>query len=189
MTTDKDYSERNRDIQDGVERHVWGDRTFKEGKGSVMRLRGTDTEEIEVPVLVSGYSFTLRKDANAEVFTFADGSDMNLKFAMPTLARDKQREWEEGTGGIQNPEDPTKAVEFNGKRTHLTEDNAAIGSGGVIEVVGSVVYIRGDVHIAGNLTIGGNLQVGGNISTAARFIGPIPAGSGPRPDPIPAFDP
>jgi hypothetical protein len=105
-----------------------------------------------------------------------------------TLPRDKQRKWAENTGGVQNPVDPDKALEFNEKRTHLTEPNVAMTPDGLFEIKDGVMYIRCDVHISGNLFVGGNIVCGGAVS-ARNFIGPEPRGTGPAPPDVPGFDP
>src|SRR5262245_40528823 len=111
--------ERQRDFQDHVERHVWGEQTFEDGVGSYMRLRGNGTEDEEVAVLkIGGVGIHLPKDFNTEVVVFSGGTDTNLKLAILTIPRDKQRKWPEGHGGIQHPTNPEIAIEFtdNGVR-------------------------------------------------------------------------
>lgn len=188
MTTTKSFDERNRDAQDGFERHAFNKLTYVEGAGSVVKVTGTGTMDEDVPVINSGYGFNLPEDFNTECFLQSDGSDSSGKFAVMTLPRDRQRQWKENTGGVQNPIDPSKALEFNEKRTHATESKFAVGMEGIFEVVDGKIYIRGDVHVEGDLFVGGKLQVGGNISTAGRYIGPDPSGQGEPPDPIPGFD-
>lgn len=187
MTTTKSFDERNRDTQDNFERHAFSELTYVDGAGSVVKVRGTGTVDEDVPVINSGYGFNIPKDFNTECFLHSDGSDAAGKFAVMTLPRNKQRRWRENTGGVQNPLDPDKAVEFNEKRTHATESNFAVGEG-LFEVIGNKIYIRGDLHVEGNLYVGGDIQAGGNISTAGRFIGPDPSGRGEPPDAIPGFD-
>lgn len=170
MTTDRTYGERNRDIQDIMERHVWGSLKYTEA-GAMLTVRGTGTRDEMVPVLNFGYSFNVTANYNTEVFTLADGSDTAQKFALPTLPRDKQRRWKEGAGGVQNPTDATKALEFNDKRTHITEDAFAVGLQGAIEVKDGVLYVRIPVVFAQDL------QVNGAVTTGALFRGPgIPVG-------------
>lgn len=188
MTTDKTFSERNRDSQDGVERHVFSTLRHTDSSGAVVDLIGSGTNELEVPVMNQGYGFNLDDDTNAEVFTLADGSDMHQKFAVMTLPRDKQRKWAKGTGGVQNPQDPDKALEFNAKRTHLTEENVAMTPGGLFEIKDGVLYIRCDVHIEKDLYVGGNLTCGGIVS-AKLFSGPGRSGPSPTPPDVPGFEP
>lgn len=180
MTTDRPYKERTRDIQDGLERHVWGDLQYGKA-GALLRIRGTGTTDERVPVLNFGYSFNVPSNYNTEVFALSDGSDVGQKFALPTLPRDKQRQWKENAGGVQNPVDPNKAVEFNNKRTHVTQQEFAVGPGGVIEVIGDTVYIRG------NMIVSGNLIVNGFVMTGGVFRGPgTPIGGAAE---IPEFEP
>lgn len=187
MTTTKSFDQRNRDIQDGFERHVFEELTYVEGAGAVIRVSGTGTVDEDVPVINTGYGFSVPKGFNTECFLQSDGSDSAGKFGVMTLPRDKQRKWNVNTGGVQNPIDPEKALEFNQKRTHVTEEKFAVGEG-AFEVIGDTIYIRGNLSISGDLKVGGTIQAGGNISTAGRYIGPEPSGRGEPPDPIPGFD-
>lgn len=187
MTTHKNFHERNRDAQDGLERHVYGKLTYLDKAGAIITVNGTGTQDQEAIVLNTGYGMNFEDDENTEVFLVSSGSDRSQKFALISIPRDKQRKWGKGRGGIQNPLDPDKAVELNEKRVHATDPNFAVGQG-ILEVIDGKVYIRGELHVAGNVLSGGNVQAGGNVSTAARFIGPEPSGSGTPPDPIPGFD-
>lgn len=173
MTSFNQFPDRNRDMQDGVERFVWGEMEYLE-TGAVMKLRGNGTEEEEVLVLNIGQSMNFPKDKNTEVFVLASGSDTGMKFALLTIPRDKQRKWAENTGGIQNPTDPDKAVEFNSKRTHATESNFAVGDNGIFEVKDGKVYIRAE------------LIVEGQITSNNRFVSPNDGERGSQP--IPGFD-
>lgn len=157
MTSTQRYPERTRDIQDGFERHVWGEVTHVSGAGSVIKVRGTGTVDEEAPVLNNGYGFNLPKDSNAEVFLLSSGSDTNNKMAFATLPRDKQRPWKEGTGGVQHPTDKDFALEFNAKRSWITKDKFAVGQKGIFEVVGDKVYIRGSLIV--DKTVTANEQV------------------------------
>lgn len=170
MTTMQGQRIRNRDMQDGTELHVWGNLEYVDGGGSIVRVRGTDTEDSEAIVMNSGYGFNLPADSNAEVPTFYMGSDTTNKYAMPQIPHDQQRQWTEGTGGVQHPTDKSRALEFNDKRAYVDDENFAT-RGGVLEVIGDTVFIRGNVAIDGDLAIAGNLSVGGQI------IGPMPSGS------------
>ena len=156
MTTFADYSERTRDVQDGFERHVWGKQEYIDGKGAIIKVRGTGSEDVEAPVMNMGYSFNLKDNTDTEVFLMSGGSDTNMKFAITTIPFAKQRKWKEGTGGIQNPNDGDKAFEFNDKRAHVTDKNFAVGDG-LIEVKDGKVYIRADVIISGLATVNGNV--------------------------------
>lgn len=173
MTSFNDFQERNRDMQDGVERFIWG-KLEHFNTGATIKLRGNGTEEEEVIVINSGQGMNFPENHNTEVIVIASGSDTNMKFALLTIPRDKQRPWKEGTGGVQNPMDPAKAVEFNDKRTHLTEGNVAIGMDGIFEVKDGKVYIRAE------------LVVEGQITSNNRFKSPNPGING-RED-IPGFE-
>lgn len=151
MTTFGYFNDRTRDQQDGVERHTFGSLKHTD-TGAMVTLKGNGTQDDEVPVMYSGYGFNLADDADAEVFAFSLGSDTNNKYAVMTLPRDKQRKWAAGTGGIQNPLDPSKAFEFNDKRAHVTDPNFAVGSG-LLEIKDGKIFIRGDVVISGKATI------------------------------------
>lgn len=169
MTTANRFSDRNRDIQDGFERHVWGKQEYVDGAGSIIRLRGTGTEEQEAVVVNVGMGFNLAENSNTEVFTLSGGSDTTMKFALATIPRDKQRQWAEGTGGIQNPTDPERALEFNDKRAHMLDKLAVLA--GVLEVVDGQVYIRG------NLAVDGDIGVTGSSSVQGARIGSLPSGA------------
>ena len=145
---------RNRDIQDGCERGCYGKLEYVKGAGAIVRVDGTDTQDEEAAVLnIGGVSFNLPEGTDTEVILLSGGSDTNLKFAVMTIPRDKQREWKEGTGGVQHPTDGSFALEFNGKRAHLTQAKFAIGGGGELEVVGGTVYIRGNLVVDGITTV------------------------------------
>lgn len=153
MTSFRDYGQGNRDIQDMVERHVFAELENVRGAGSVVRIRGTGTEDQEVPTIVTSVGFRLPKDADAEVLVFGGGSDTSLKFALVQLPADKQREWPEGRGGVQNPMDPSHALEFREGRLHLTKGSFTIGDGGTLDISDGKVIIRGKVTITGPLTV------------------------------------
>lgn len=173
MTSFQTFRERNRDMQDYVERHVFGKLEWLDS-GAVMRVRGNGTVDEEVILINIGQGMNFPEDTNTEVLLLASGSDTNMKFGILTIPRDKQRPWKEGTGGVQHPTDPDRALEFNDKRTHLTDGNYAVGEGGTLEVRDGKVYVRGD------LVIGGNLEVNGVIK------GPQPTGGASPPPPFEA---
>lgn len=188
MTSHKNFHERNRDAQDGIERHVFGKLTYLDKAGAVVTVNGTGTQDQEAIVLNTGYGMNFEDNEDVEVFLVSSGSDRSQKFALVSIPRDKQRKWGKGRGGVQNPLDPDKAVELNEKRVHATDPNFAVGAG-LLEVIDGKVYLRADLHVSGTIYSGGSMQAGGNVSTAASFIGPDPSGSGPVPPPIPGFDP
>lgn len=156
MTTLNQFSDRNRDQQDGVERHVWGEQEYTDG-GAILRTRGTGTQDDEAVVFNNGTSFSAPKDTNTEVILLANGSDTNSKFAMLSIPRDKQRRWAEGNSGIQKWDDPSRAVEFNAKRTYIDDVNVAT-RGGILEVIGDTVYIRGKLMVEQDIGAGGTFQ-------------------------------
>lgn len=173
MTSFNNFPERNRDMQDNMERMVFGKLTNL-GTGATVKLRGNGTEEEEVVVLNIGQGMNFPENTNTEVFVLMSGSDSNAKFALLTIPRDKQRPWGEGKGGIQNPMDPNKAIEFNEKRTWATEGNFAVGDNGIFEVKDGKVYIRADVVVEGQVT------------SNNRFKSPNPGVTGT--EDIPGFD-
>lgn len=186
MTTHKNFPGRNRDMQDANERHVFGKLKYLDKAGAVVTVNGTGTQDQEAIVLNSGYGMSFDDDTNAEVILLSLGSDRSQKFAMLSIPRDKQRKWGAGKGGVQNPLDPEKALEFNGKRTWVTEKAFAVGQG-LIEVIDGEVIIRGKLRVQDDIESGGKVQAGGDVSTAGSFIGPEPSGSGTKPPDIPGF--
>lgn len=188
MTTNKNFPQRNRDAQDGTERHAFNKLQYMDKSGALVTVKGTGTQDDNAILLNAGYGFNLEDDSDTEVFLLANGSDMAQKFAIMSLPRNKQRKWGKGRGGIQNPLDPDKAVELNEKRVHSTDPNFAVGPGGAFEVIDGVAYFRVPVKFGGNVEVVGSVTAGGNVSTAARFIGPDPSGSGAEPSPVPGFE-
>lgn len=156
-------SERERDQQDHVERHIYGETEHVDGNGSVVRVRGTGTEDQEAMVIATGYGFNLAKNTNAEVILLAGSSDSALKFAIVTIPIDKQRKWKEGRGGIQNPLDPEYALEFRNNSLHLTKGTLSVGDAGTIEVREGQIYIRGNVTITGALTVNDGIKTSSMI--------------------------
>lgn len=136
------YRERSRDVQDGTERHVWGKQEYVEKGGSIIKVRGTDTEDQEAMVLVNGVSFNVKEKFNTEVFLLASSSDTTLKMALLTIPKDKQRRWMEGSGGVQHPTDGAFALDFSDKLAHLTKNKFAVGEKGEFEVKGENGYFR-----------------------------------------------
>lgn len=170
MTTLQHFSDRNRDQQDGVERHVWGEQEFTDA-GSIIRVRGTGTQDEEAVVLNNGIGMQVPKDTNTEVFLLAGGSDTNQKFAMLSIPRDKQRKWAEGSSGLQAWNDPARALEFNAKRMYADDENFAT-RGGVFEIKGGDVYIRGNVYVDGVVGATGAFKSPSTPET------PLPGGAG-----------
>lgn len=153
------FPTRSKDMQDGIERHVWGEQEFVDKAGSVIRVRGTDTQDEEAVVVNTGYGFHVPKDFNTEVFLLAGNSDTTQKYAMLSIPRDRQRPWKENTGGVQDPLDPARALEFNRKRAYMDVEAFAT-RGGIFEILDGKVYIRAE------------LIVEKDISTAGTFVSP-----------------
>jgi hypothetical protein len=127
MTTDKNFARRNRDMQDNMERHVFS-RLEHTDAGAIVSVKGTGgTEDIEMPVLYGGYGFNLEDDTNAEVIAVEVNSDSGLKYAIMSLPRDKQHKWAKGHGGIQNPLDPERRIEFEKDGVWIKEGVAFLG--------------------------------------------------------------
>lgn len=164
MTSFRRNRETVRDDQDRIERGVWGSVEDVDGGGRIIKVRGTDTVDEEVLVLNTGFGFNLDDNSDAEVFMLSAGNDTNNKFGLTSIPWQKQRKWKKNTGGVQNPTDPDKSLEFNSKRAHVTDPNFAVG-GGVIEVKDGTIYIRGNMVVEGNLSVGGSLDVAGVIVT------------------------
>ena len=143
MTSFTHYRERSRDINDGTERHVWGKQEYIKNAGSIIKVRGTDTEDQEAGVLnIGGVSFNVKEKFNTEVMLLASSSDTTLKMAILTIPKDKQRRWEEGHGGVQHPTDDTFALDFSDSLAHLTKNKFAVGENGEFEVRGDTAYFR-----------------------------------------------
>jgi len=155
MTSYQRYPERTRDVQDGTERHVWGKQEYIKNAGSIIKVRGTDTEDLEAGVLnIGGVSFNVKEKFNTEVFLLASSSDTQLKMAVLTIPKDKQRKWMEGHGGVQHPTDNTFALDFSDKLAHLTKNKFAVGEKGELEVKGKEAYLRVDkLIVTGELIV------------------------------------
>jgi len=161
------YSARNKDLQDNLERHIYGEVTYEE-KGSTIKVAGTESNDEEVMVMnVGGSHFKLKKDTDAEVFLIASSSDTTMKAAILTIPVDKQRRWPEDEGGIQHPTDEEFALHFSDKLAHLTKNKFAVGEKGEFEVKGDAVYIR-----AKKIIFDGELHVTKLIKTPQVTTGP-----------------
>jgi hypothetical protein len=155
MTSFQRYPERTRDVQDGTERHVWGKQEYIKGAGSIIKVRGTDTEDLEASVLnIGGTSFNVKEKFNTEVFLLASSSDTQLKMAVLTIPKDKQRKWMEGHGGVQHPTDNTFALDFSDDLAHITKNKFAVGDKGELEVKGDKAYVRvSEMIVTGKLYV------------------------------------
>jgi hypothetical protein len=148
MTTFNAFTDRNRDLQDHNERHIYSEIEDVDGGGRIIKAKGTGTQDEEMFVMAPfGLGGRYPKDTNAEVHSISNGSDTQLKFAFVDTPHDKQRKWEEGTNGMQKWDNPDIAVEFNKKRTHGTDKNWAIGPNGEFELKNGIIYFRVPVHI------------------------------------------
>jgi hypothetical protein len=119
------FADRNRDLQDFFERHVFSEVEYTD-TGAIIKVKGNGTED-EAVVINLGTGFNLEKDSNAEVMLLASGSDTGLKLALMTIPRDKQVKWEPGTGGIQNPTDPEKRIQFDEDGVWVKESTVFLG--------------------------------------------------------------
>jgi hypothetical protein len=147
MTTYQGYHSTIPNDQDHNEVGVWGEKTYPE-VGAIIKVRGNDSEDQEVEVAYyGGVSFKLPKDSNAEVTMISTGNDTTLKVALLSPPKDKYRRWKENTGGLQHPNDPEHAIEFNNTRAHVTKDAFAVGPKGTFEVKDGVVYVRGKLVV------------------------------------------
>lgn len=192
MTSFAQFTDRNRDQQDGFERHIWGAIEYIDGAGAILSVKGTDTEDFEAPIMNLGYGFNVPKDYNTEVFLVSHGSDTNQKYAMPTIPRDKQRQWPEGAGGIQHPTNPEKFVQFDDGSVWLHDGVFHVGNNkevtitvangtATIEVETFVlkaptITLEGDISTTGTLTNNG-VDVGSghmhtNVETGGGTSGP-----------------
>lgn len=154
------YRGRSSDVQDHHERHIWGEKEYISA-GSIIKVKGTDTEDEEAAVLnIAGADFKLPKDSDSEVILLASSSDTNLKMAIQTIPRDKQRRWKEGDGGIQHPTDPEFALDFSDKLAHITKNKFGVGEKGEFEVKGSEAYFR-----VSKLIVDGELVVNKRVKT------------------------
>jgi hypothetical protein len=164
MTDFATFRSRTRDLQDQNERGVWGVRQEVPGAGAMMSVRGTETLDEELPIMNFGYSFNLAANSNAEVIMMSLGSDVDAKVAIPTLPRDIQHQWAEGTGGVQSPTDPERRLEYNDNETWLKDGNYKLGNNKEVEVTvdGGTVTI--------NITGGANINSSGDMVISAPSV-------------------
>jgi hypothetical protein len=154
------YPARSRDVQDGLERHAYGELKYHDA-GSIIKVKGTDSADEEVTVLVMGSgNFKLKKDHDAEVFLLSSSSDTQLKVAVLQIPHDKQRRWPEAEGGIQHPTDPEVAVHISDKLTHVTKNKFGVGEKGEFEINGDKGVFR-----VSKLIVDGELVVNKKIIT------------------------
>lgn len=191
MTDFTRYGSQRRDIQDHIERMLWGTREDVTGAGSMMSVRGTGTQDYEVPIMNFGYSFNIDPDSNAEVVVLSLGSDVDDKVALPTIPRDLQYQWPVGTGGVQHPTDADRRIEFNGDEMWLKDGNYKLGDNKEVEVIVAggnvIVNINADttVNVTGttdvtstgdmsvtapNLTVTGDTTINGTLDVNGASV-------------------
>lgn len=173
------YQSQQRDIQDHIERGMWGDIEYVDGAGAVLSIKGTGTVDLEVPLLNLGYGFNLGADSNSEMVMLSLGSDVNDKVALATIPRDLQYSWGVGEGGVQHPSDPERRIEFNGNETHLRDGTFVIGTNREVTVTvdgtnvvittgGTATLNATDLTVNANVTINGTLTVVGDVASTGN---------------------
>lgn len=152
MSSFNRFADRNRDQQDGIERHIFAKLEKVDKAGHIVRVKGNGTEDEEAVYLcLNGLGFNWPEDTEAEVHLLSMGSDTNAKFALVCIPRDKERDWPEKSNGVQKWDDPRKFLQFGDKKTQLADKNVAIGDKGQIEVKDGKVYVRGDLYVDGEV--------------------------------------
>lgn len=180
MTTSESRQGRTRDLQDSVERGVWGGIEYVNGAGASMTVNGTGTVDYEVPMMNMGYGFNLGASANAEMIMLSLGSDPNDKVVFPTLPRDVQHPWGEGEGGMQHPTDPDRRIEFNANETFLRDGAFVVGSNREVTIIvdgtnvtittsGNATVNAATATVNADSTINGTLTVNGNVDTTGTL--------------------
>ena len=162
MSTITSWVMRNKDAANNIELTVFESQNYKDS-GGYITVSGTDSKSLNIPVLNIGYSFNLPDKTDSEVLLLGDTSDVNHQIAIMTLPKNISKHWQPKTGGIQNPLDGDKNIEFNPKRVHIREDNVALGNKAQIEIQDNNIILRGDVIISGDLHVQGNISSKGNI--------------------------
>lgn len=187
MSTRNGYAGRNRDMQDGIERHTHQELTYEDGAGAIVKVKGNGTVDTDVYVLrIGGVWLHLPKGMNADVFLLAGGADTNQKHALTDIPRDKHRKTVAGTSGMQHPSNPDISVELSDEGVRVTGENFAVGKTGVLEVKDGKVYVRGDLTVSGAVNAGSVLTptVNATSVTAASVTGapsPTPGPDVPMP--------
>lgn len=185
MTSFNQFTDRNRDQQDGYERGLWGEIQYVQGAGAVMSIRGTGendgTLDEEVPILNTGYGFNVAKNTNAEVLMLSMNSDTNQKYVVPTIPRDKQRQWPESTGGVQHPTNPDKFVQMDDDRIWLKDGTFALGNNQELKVtiIGGNITLStdGEIDIRSSKLTHNGVNIG---DTHVHSQGSDSAGDGER---------
>lgn len=152
MSTFNRFADRNRDQQDGIERHIFAKIEKIDKAGHIIKVKGNGTEDEEAVFLnILGLGFSWPDDTEAEVHLLSMGSDTNAKFAIVTIPRDKERKWPKKANGLQKWDDPQKFLQFGEKRIHLSDKNIALGDKAQIEIKDGKIYIRGDLYVEGEI--------------------------------------
>jgi hypothetical protein len=164
------YRPARKDMSDcTAEKHCFVKQEYVKSAGSIVKVLGTDTEDEEACVVNNGSSFNLKKDTDAEVFLLGAASDTQLKQAMLSIPKDKQRRWQEGDGGVQHPTDPEFALDFSDHIAHVTQNKFGVGKDGEFEVKGKEGYFR-----VTKLIVDGELIVNKRIKTPQVVVGSEP---------------
>lgn len=159
--------------------HVYQSTEYVDGGGSVLKVKGAGTADEDIVVVQGVAGFNLANNSDAEVDVLSGASDSHYKRGIVNLPHSAQRKWAAGTGGIQSPTDPKRAVEINSKRTYI-DDKAFALLAGIFELKDGKIYIRGDVIISGSVSVAGAV-----ISPTTPQT-PLP--SGPAPVVVPGFE-
>lgn len=149
-------SDLERDSQDVIEKHVYSELEITD-TGAQVSVKGNDTEDSKVPVLVTGQLHNLQKDTNAEVFILGNGSDTSLKIAVITGPRDKQYKSNAGESWGQDPTNPDERVGYteNGVRWASKKSIAEYLTGMIeIDTKNNVIYFRCPVIFQIQPTVG-----------------------------------
>lgn len=154
MTSFNNFPDRNRDQQDGIERHIYSYIEHVKTGGRYMKAKGTGTQDEEIIVQSPwGLGGAYAKDTDAEVMVSSGGSDTNQKYGMVDTPVANMRNWKEGTNGIQSHQKATDALVFGEDVTSITSPHISL-AGGLIEIVDGKIYFRGEVHIPNLKSIG-----------------------------------
>ena len=152
MTTKNSFDSRNRDMQDGTERHVHDELTYDDAAGAIIKVKGNGTEDPDVYVLrIGGIWLHLPKGTNADVFLLAGGADTTQKHALLDIPRDKHKKTKAGTTGIQHPTNPDISVEVSDKGVRVYGDNFAVGKDGDFEIKDGKGIFRKGLTVVGGI--------------------------------------
>lgn len=164
MSSFNTFADRNRDAQDGIERHAFDEMEAVEGGGHIVKVKGTGTQDEEAFYLsVGGIGIRPKKGMDIEVHLLSAGSDTSLKFAIVAIPHDKEHKWKEGQNGLQKYDDPDRRIQWGENKIHLTDKGIALGPNGELELIGGKIYIRGDLIVGGQVKATGDVHTGGLI--------------------------